>query len=239
MINPNSSISKPQLAAYIQSTQIKPDLTRKELIAHIEECLKFHFNAAMVAPCWVPLTRKLLETSGIRTATFIDFGMGSLDIKGKALLVAHCHDLGAEEVDYAPNMGFLLSGMYREFQQEAVDLVRAAENIPLKAMLQLGMIPTFAEKKRAILLLEEAGVAWIKNSSGGWPPGATPATVEDIQLIKSTLMGKSRVNASGGINDAQTALNLIAAGAELLGTSHGATILQGFAAEEVDNKSEY
>ena len=221
-------LSKSQLASYIQSTQIAPDLTRDELIAHVKECIRFHFNAAMIAPCWVPLAKEMLAGTGVKTATFIDFGIGSLDVHGKALLIDQCRQLGADEVDYAPNMGYLLSGMYAEFQAEAVELVKAARGMPLKAMLQLGMIQSEEEKKRAILLLEEAGVAWIKNSSGGWPPGATPATVEDVRLIKSTLKGQSRVKASGGINDTQTALALIAAGAELLGTSHGAAVIEGY-----------
>ena len=235
----NPVLSKRQLAAYIQSTQITPDLTRAELASHVNECLEYGFNAAMIAPCWVPLTRELLKDSGILTATFIDFGMGNLDVHGKALLIAHCRGLGADEVDYAPNTGYLLSGMLPEFKQEAVELVHAAEGMPLKAMLQLGMLPSVQEKRQAILLLEEAGVAWIKNSSGGWPPGSTPATVEDIHLIKTTLKGKSRVKASGGINDNQKALSLIAAGAELLGTSHGAAIIDGIHLETSGNPSAY
>ena len=70
-------------------------------------------------------------------------------------------------------------------------------------------------------------VDWIKNSSGGWAPGATPATVEDIRFIKVSLKGYSRVKASGGINTRATALALLEAGAELLGTSHGAEIIDG------------
>lgn len=232
-------LSKSQLASYIQSTQIAPDLTKDDLIAHVQECIRFHFNAAMIAPCWVPLANAMLAGTGFKTATFIDFGMGSLDVHGKALLIDQCRQLGADEVDYAPNMGYLLSGMYSEFQTEAVELVKAAQGMPLKAMLQLGMINSVEEKKRAILLLEEVGVAWIKNSSGGWPPGATPATVEDVHLIKSTLKGRSRVKASGGINDTQTALDLIAAGAELLGTSHGAAVIEGFLDADGNNLKDY
>ncbi len=232
-------LSKSQLSSYIQSTQIAPGLTRDELIAHVQECIRFHFNAAMIAPCWVPLAKEMLAGTGVKTATFIDFGMGNLDVHGKALLIDQCRRLGADEVDYAPNMGYLLSGMHTEFQAEAVELVKAAQGMPLKAMLQLGMIQSVEEKKQAILLLEEAGVAWLKNSSGGWPPGATPATVEDVRLIKSTLKGQSRVKASGGINDTQTALNLIAAGAELLGTSHGASVIEGFQDSSGKNQNSY
>ena len=239
MKNQLPELTKAQLAAYIQSTQIKPDLTEAELILHVQECIRCHFNAAMIAPCWVDQTRQMLAGTGIKTATFIDFGMGNLDVRGKVLLIEHCRSLGADEVDYAPNMGYLLSGMFYEFKQEAQALVKAAQGMPLKAMLQMGMLNSLEEKRRAILLLEDAGVAWIKNSSGGWPPGATPATVEDIRLIKSTLKGHSRVKASGGINDTHTALNLIAAGAELLGTSHGAEVIDGIQADSSKKQPDY
>ena len=65
------------LAAHIQSTAINPDLTRTALVRHVEACAQRRFNAAMVAMCWVPLTRDILKGSGVKTATFIDFAMGN------------------------------------------------------------------------------------------------------------------------------------------------------------------
>lgn len=220
-------LAPKQLAAYIQFTQISPYLTRPGLVNHIELCRQYQFNAAMIAPCWVPLAKEMLKNTGIKTTTFIDFGMGNTNIGGKIALIKELRKIGAEEVDYAPNMGYFLSGMYEEFFIESKELVGAAEMIPIKAMLQLGMIKEEKEKKHAIRLLEKAGVDWIKNSSGGWPPGSTNATVADIRLIKETITGKSRVKASGGIKNYKTAIALIEAGAELLGTSYGREIIRG------------
>jgi deoxyribose-phosphate aldolase len=221
------------LASRIQYTTIGPDVTREDIVTHLETCVRYQFNAAMIAMCWVPLARDFLTGTGVRVATFIDFGMGNTSIKGKAALIRECVRLGADEVDYAPNMGYLLSGMTEAFTREAETLVAAAEGIPLKAMLQLGMLPTEADKRRAVRLLEEAGVEWVKNSSGGWPPGATDATVEDIRLIKASLTGRSRVKASGGIHTAEMAAALLEAGADLLGTSHGPEIIDGVEAKTV------
>ena len=219
--------SPEKLAETIQATLINPDVTRDELVRHVELCGQYHFNAAMVAMCWVPLTKDILKGTPIKTATFIDFAMGNASIEGKQALIRECRYLGADEVDYAPNMGYFLSKMYKEFQKEAQELVRAAQGMPIKAMLQMGMIPDFNEKRLAIQILEEARVDWIKNSSGGWAPGATPATVEDICFIRDSLKGYSRIKASGGINNRETALALLEAGAELLGTSHGVEIVEG------------
>ncbi len=219
--------SPEKLAATIQATLINPDVTRDQVVRHVELCGNFHFNAAMVAMCWVPLTKDILKGTNVKTATFIEFAMGNASVEGKQALIGECRRLGADEVDYAPNMGFFLSKMYREFQKEAQDLVNAAQGMPIKAMLQMGMIEDFNEKRLAIQLLEEARVDWIKNSSGGWAPGATPATVEDISFIRDSLKGYSRIKASGGINNRETALSLLEAGAELLGTSHGVEIVEG------------
>jgi deoxyribose-phosphate aldolase len=231
----NNSISTKtprDLALFIQFTQLNPDATRAQMTRHIELCRQHRFQAAMVAPCWVPLAKDILAGTDVRTASFIDFGMGSASVSGKAALIRDLKRLGADEVDYAPNMGFLLSGMFAEFQDESRAIVEAAEGMPVKAMLQMGMIADEGEKKRAIALLEEAGVDWIKNSSGGWPPGATDATVADIRFIKRCLKGRSRVKASGGINNYETAKRLIEAGAELLGTSKGLEIIGATVGEE-------
>ena len=226
-MNQTSDDIPERLAATIQATLINPDITREQVVKHVEICAQYHFNAAMVAMCWVPLTRDILQGTNVKTATFIDFAMGNASVDGKQALIRECRRLGADEVDYAPNMGYFLSKMYQDFQKEAQVLVSAAEGMPIKAMLQLGMIPDFNEKRLAIQILEEARVDWIKNSSGGWAPGATPATVEDIVFIKESLNGYSRVKASGGINDRETAFALLEAGAELLGTSHGVEIVEG------------
>lgn len=226
MINTNfQPIPPKEIVSYIQFTKIDPDVTKAEIINHIELCKKYNFDAAMIAPCWVSITKDILQGTNVKTASFIDFGMGNLSISGKVTLIENLRNQGVDEVDFAPNMGFFLSGMYELFLKEAQEIVAAAEGMPIKAMLQIGMIINIDEKKKAIRLLEEAGVDWIKNSSGGWPPGATSATVEDIRFIKATLTGKSRVKASGGIKTYDIAIALIEAGAELLGTSNALEII--------------
>ena len=216
---------KNNIASYIQFTKIGPGVTREEILDHLELCKRYQFQAAMIAPCWITLAREILQGTNVKVASFIDFGMGNANVYGKLALLDSLLKLGVDEVDFAPNMGYLLSGMYDDFQDESKVLVQEAGEIPVKAMLQLGMIKEKSEKVRAIRLLEDAGVDWIKNSSGGWPPGATNATVEDIRLIREAIRGDSRIKASGGIKTYDQAIALIRAGAKLLGTSSGVEIV--------------
>jgi deoxyribose-phosphate aldolase len=75
-----------------------------------------------------------------------------------------------------------------------------------------------------VRLLDEAGVPWVKNSSG-WGAGSEAASPENIRLIRETVR-QAHVKASGKINTYEKAVALLEAGAELLGTSSGPAIIQ-------------
>ena len=65
----------------------------------------------------------------------------------------------------------------------------------------------------------------IKTSTGF---GTGGATVEDVKLMKSVVGDEVKVKAAGGIRDLKTALAMIEAGAERLGTSAGVAIVEEY-----------
>ena len=73
-------------------------------------------------------------------------------------------------------------------------------------------------------LCTDVGVAFVKTSTGF---GATGATTELVRLMASSVGEGVSVKASGGVRDAPSALEMIAAGATRLGTSSGVAIVQG------------
>jgi len=66
-------------------------------------------------------------------------------------------------------------------------------------------------------------VDYVKTSTGIGPGGAT---VEDVRLLKEAVAGRAKVKAAGGIRDLKTALALLDAGADRLGTSASAAIME-------------
>jgi deoxyribose-phosphate aldolase len=223
--------NRQELAAKLQSTLVRPDCTRAELIAHIEACAQYQFNAAMIPMAYVPLARDILHGTQVKVATTICFGTGNESVYAKIGLLRECLALGADEVDYEPHMSLFLSGEYEAFHDESVLLVQASGGMTLKAMLELGYIDSREDRIHAAQLLESAGVPWIKNSSGG---GHRPghATVEDIQLLRQNLRPETHVKASGGIRTLEQAVALLQAGAELLGTSNAVAIVEGQVVEQ-------
>lgn len=210
------------LASRIQSTIISNTLTRVRWEQHLAECLKYHFQAAMIPPAWVKETAAALRGTGIRTASFVDFPYGTMTSAGKACETALLVEAGAEEVDLMPNVGFLLSGMEREYADDIAGVVKAAGKVPVKIMLELPLLNE-EQKQRAVALSIEAGVAYLKNASGGAVGTATP---EQIAFLRRLAPANVRVKASGGIKTAQQVRELIAAGADLVGTSSGVAIVE-------------
>ena len=82
---------------------------------------------------------------------------------------------------------------------------------------------------------KEAGAEFGKSSTGfGTPkaPDGTPlpngALEHHIRLMRETVGPKMGVKASGGIRSAETAINMINAGATRIGTSSGVNIIKTF-----------
>ncbi len=226
---------KLRLASRIQSTIISNTLTRARWEQHIAECLKYHFQAAMIPPAWVKRTAEVLHGTGVRVASFVDLPYGTMTSAGKACETKQLVENGAEEVDLMPNVGFLLSGMERDYTDDIKCVVKAAGKVPVKIMLELPLLNA-QQKERAVLLSVDAGVAYLKNASGGAVGVATP---EEIAFLRRLAPPRVRIKASGGIKTAQQVRDLVEAGAELVGTSAGAQIMaeledRGSAAEDHD-----
>lgn len=211
------------LAPYIQHTRIAADLTRADLEVHCQEAVDFGFNAAMVPASWVAVAVELLEGTGVRVASALDFPVvGVTTPTGKAAEAAAIADAGADELDMGVQIGYLLSGMEREFESDIAGVVQAA-GIPVKVMLELPLLPP-ALRDRAVDLAMDAGAAYLKNASSGSIEIAHP---ESIRYLVERARDGVRVKASGGISSAAQAVDLLDAGAVLLGTSSGVAIVTG------------
>src|ERR1700758_4542113 len=80
----NLDAEAARLARRIQHTLISNVLTHSLWEAHVAECLKYKFHAAMIPPAWVRRTAEALRKSGVRVASFIDFPYGTMTSACKA-----------------------------------------------------------------------------------------------------------------------------------------------------------
>ena len=228
-VSPSESPFKQQLslrdlsgiAGRIQHTIISNVLTETGLQEHLAECIEFKFHAAMIPPAWVKRTTEFLRGTGVKVASFIDFPYGTMTSAGKAYESARLVEDGVEEIDLMPNVGFLLSGMEKEYSEDIRGVVEAARGIPVKIMLELPLLNT-DQSERAVALSIDAGVKYLKNASSGMVGVATPEQIRFLRRVAPSHVG---IKASGGIKTGQQVRALLEAGADLIGTSAGAQIM--------------
>jgi deoxyribose-phosphate aldolase len=77
-------------------------------------------------------------------------------------------------------------------------------------------------KEHACELALEAGLDFVKTSTGF---GEAGATVEDVRLMRAVVGSAMGVKAAGGIRTLDQALQMLQAGATRLGTSSGVQIV--------------
>lgn len=220
----HENITNEELAGVIQHTNVNPDATREEMIQMAEDCIEYGFDGAMILPAWIPLVKDIVKDTDVKVCTALGFPMGGSTTEAKVFETKNVFEIGADQLDFMANVGFLKSGMYDEYKNEIEQVVKAADGKPVKIMLEFGML-TEDEKKKAAELAIEAGVTYVKNSSG-WGKGGK-ATVEDIKLLKEIAGDRALVKASGGIRTREDAIKLMDAGAVSLGASSGIAIVTG------------
>lgn len=217
-----------EVASAIQYTNVNPDLTREGLLAHLETTVQYGFNAAMIAPVWVPLAKEVLAGTGVRVASTLNFPMANDTLAMKLTALRELSKAGADEFDFPPNPGYLIGGQDAEYVEELTEVTRVAheEGMVVKAMLEFGFFATEDLKVRSTRYAYEAGIDWVKQSSG-WGKGGLAATVEDVALLAANIEPPCRVKVSGKVNTAQKMKEMFVAGAELVGTSSGPAIVDG------------
>jgi deoxyribose-phosphate aldolase len=223
------------IAGRIQHTNVRPDATRADIERLLAECLEHGFNGAMVNPVWVPLAQSTLRESSVRVCTALDFPMGGGTTASVVEATAEAIRLGADEIDVMTKVGWLKSGMESEYAAHLAAVVAAAGGATVKAMLEVGFL-TADEIARAVELCADAGVTYVKNSSGFGGGDATPEIVAELVRAGG---GRVKVKASGGIRTRKRASDLLEAGAELLGSSGSVGIVTGRAAAAAEAGEPY
>jgi deoxyribose-phosphate aldolase len=163
-----------------------------------------------------------LEDSDVKVVSVVGFPLGATWSDVKRFETEAAIDAGAQEIDVVINLGELKDGRDTFVLRELRDVVDAAEERPVKVILETCLL-TRDEIIRACHLVLDSGAEFVKTSTGFAQGGAT---IDDVKLLREAVGPKFGVKASGGIRDARAALAMIEAGATRLGTSASVAILR-------------
>jgi deoxyribose-phosphate aldolase len=212
------------LSPLIDHTLLKPEATGAQVEVLCVEALEYGFASVCVNPLWVPLAASLLKGSSVRTCTVVGFPLGATARRAKAFEAEIAQLDGAQEVDMVLVIGAVKTGDWESVRRD-LEALRSATPAPtvLKVILETCLLDD-AEKIRACELASDAGLDFVKTSTGFSTGGATEA---DVALMRRTVGASLGVKASGGIRTYEVAFRMVRAGATRLGLSASLAVVRG------------
>ncbi|KDQ26336.1 hypothetical protein PLEOSDRAFT_159742 [Pleurotus ostreatus PC15] len=228
-----SSILLPDssFAQFIDHTLLKSNATPSQIDQLCNEAIKYKFKSCCVNGVNIAQVAQRLQDSASVPCAVVGFPLGASKSCIKASETKEAIQDGAQEIDMVINIGALQSGNYILVYEDIQEVVAAASGVIVKVILETIFL-TDAEKIAACFLAAEAGAAFVKTSTGFCGGGAT---VEDVSLMRRSVAykaGSVKVKASAGIRSFDKCMDMIRAGADRLGTSSGASIMERSATGE-------
>lgn len=211
------------LARFIDATILKPDTTLADIKKLCEDAKKHGFAAVCVPPFFVKDAVKALEGTPVMTSTVVGFPMGYSATPAKVEEIKKAIDEGATELDCVINICAVKSKQWNYVRNEIDSMAMACQmrGKTIKLILETGLMNE-AEVTKLCEMAAEVKVNFVKTSTGVNGKGAT---VQIVESLRKKLPSTVKIKASGGIRDRKFAEELIAAGADRIGTSVGATIV--------------
>ena len=217
--------TRAQLAALVDHTLLKPEATRADVAALVDEATELGVYAVCVSPSMVPVAA---DAGNVRIAAVAGFPSGKHVSTIKAQEAAAAVASGASEIDMVIDVGAALAGELDAVRSD-IEAVRAAvTGAVLKVIVESAVLLGQADAPRLAAVCraaEDAGADFVKTSTGFHSAGG--ASVHAVALMAETVGGRLGVKASGGIRTAADAVAMLDAGATRLGLSGTRAVLDG------------
>ena len=137
--------------------------------------------------------------------------------------------MGCDEIDMVMNIGRLKDKDFKYVGKEIKAVAEVCSGKVLKVIIETCLLDR-EEKIAAANIVRESGAHFVKTSTGYSTQGAQ---IDDVKLLRSIVGPNFGVKASGGIRTYEQAQQMIAAGANRLGTSGGVAILEAASKSKV------
>ena len=219
-------VTVEQLANMIDHTNLKAFADDAAFEKLCDEAKKYNFKMVAINPAQTVRCKKKLEGSPVHVGAAIGFPLGQTTLECKIFETKEAIEKGTDEIDYVINVAELKNKNYDYIKKEMEEIVKICREAgKTSKVIFENCYLTDDEKRKGAESAKEVKPDFIKTSTGF---GTGGATVEDVKLMKSVVGDEVKVKAAGGIRDLKTALAMIEAGAERLGTSAGVAIVEEY-----------
>lgn len=219
-------VTAEQLANMIDHTNLKAFADDAAFQKLCDEARQYHFKMVAINPAQTQRCKEKLSGCPVHVGAAIGFPLGQTTLECKVFETKDAIEKGADEIDYVINVAELKNKNYDYIKKEMEEIVAVCRNADvISKVIFENCYLTEEEKIKVAEIAKEVKPDFIKTSTGF---GTGGAVVEDVALMKSVVGDQVKVKAAGGIRDLKTALAMVEAGAERLGTSAGVEIIEEY-----------
>ena len=208
------------LPSCLDQAVLDPLLTVEQLHERCDAGRQERVRALCTSLRQLPLLRERLGGQGgpkLIAAIGFPFGAVPAELRLAEATWAAAH--GADELDVVPDFSALVEGDSSGFAEDLAAITGLG--LPVRVVLDMARLP---EDLLAIAVEAsiDAGAAGVQSGNGFGPP----CQAEQVAALSELCRGRCAIKAAGGIHHPELAMDLLEAGAALLGTSSAPELLQ-------------
>jgi deoxyribose-phosphate aldolase len=211
------------LAKMIDHSLLSPVLTKDDLEKGCRLAVDYGVASVCILPYYLGRCAEILRGTGVKASTTVGFPHGGHVTDVKIAEAKRALDDGGEELDMVVNVGAVLSGAYSYVESEIRAILKVVHDRGQKLKVIFENCYLNDDQKIALCkICGDAGVDWVKTSTGY---GSGGATLEDLKLMRKHSPPHVQVKAAGGIRTLDQLLAVQALGVTRSGASRTAEIL--------------
>jgi deoxyribose-phosphate aldolase len=212
------------ISKMIDHSLLNPSLTTRELEEGCELARRYDAASVCIMPYYLARCAEMLKGSTVFASTTIGFPHGGHTTAIKLAEVRQALKDGGQELDVVINISKARSGDWNYVDEEIVLLTEATHDggAKIKVIFE-NAYQTDEAKIRLCEICGEAGVDWVKTSTGYASSGATMA---DLELMRKHSPLATQVKAAGGIRDLDAMLAVRAIGVTRVGATRTEAMLE-------------
>lgn len=209
-------------AKIVDQTFLKKGAGEDEIKKVCEEAKLYGFRALCIYPEHTKWAKQMLEGSDVKVTTLIDAPTGASSPEERMKMVERAKSDSSDEIELVMKIDDFKN---KKYQEVSIDLKELCKILPTKVIIGSGYL-TDEEIKKASELVKEAGAICVKTATTEDPldNSELKEKAKHIRIMRESAQG-ILVKASGAIRTLADVKMMLAAGADIIGTSSGAEIV--------------
>lgn len=222
-------LTQNNICKIFDNTLLKPETTWSEILAFIDESLKYSFRNIVVPWYAVPYAVNKVKGTEVGINVGLGFPLGYSSVEMKAQEIEYYMSLGKEITDFdiVLNISAVKSKNWEYIENEMRILSQAVkkENRVCKFIIETSRLSEEEIIKVCEIIVNIPTVDFVKTGTGFGP---RDTTYRDVELINSVVNGKKKIKVSGGVRTLEQVEKYISLGAEVFGSSSSVKIVREF-----------